>query len=71
MYSAMTSEDVLNDPARDDDPRIVLLRKPCPRKGSKAIRGHYCRTSGGYTTLHKARDPQGVAAVYARWKDQP
>jgi hypothetical protein len=59
MYLSVTSEEVLNDPAHDHDPRIVLLRKPCPRKTCLATRGHYCRTPGGYGTLHKARDPEG------------
>ena len=69
MYLAMTSEEVLNDPANDEDPRIVLLRKPCPRPACRAIRGQYCRTPGGYSTLHKARDPQGLRALYAKWKE--
>ena len=71
MYLAMTSEEVLNDPANDEDPRIVLLRKPCPRKACRAPRGQYCRTTGGYSTLHKARDPQGLRALYAKWKEMP
>jgi len=69
MYLAMTSEEVLtsDDPRFTDDPRVILLRKPCPRKGCNAPRGQYCRTTGGYTTLHKARDPQG----YREWLERP
>jgi hypothetical protein len=65
MYSAQTSEEVLNstDPRLANDPRVVLLRKPCPRVGCRAPRGQYCRTPGGYTTLHKARDPEGYRAA--------
>lgn len=69
MYLAMTSEDVLNDPTKDDDPRIVLLRKPCPRTACRAPRGQYCRTTGGYSTLHKARDPQGYRELMERWRN--
>ncbi len=65
--SGKVSEEVLNDPANDDDPRIILLRKPCPRKACLAPRGFYCRTTGGYGTLHKARDPEG----YAEWRNRP
>lgn len=63
FYQGRTSEEVLADPAHDHDPRVVLLRKPCPRKGCLAPRGQYCRTPGGYGTLHKARDPQGYRAA--------
>jgi hypothetical protein len=65
MYFANTSEEVLTstDPRIANDPRVVLLRKPCPRKTCLAPRGHYCRTPGGYATLHKARDPEGYRAA--------
>ena len=61
MYRADTTEDVLtsDDPRLADDPRVILLRQPCPRADCRAPRGQYCRTSGEYTTLHKARNPTG------------
>lgn len=58
---AWTDEATLTDPKRDGDPRIVLLRNDCPR--CNARRGQYCRTSGGYTTLHKARGKRPVGRV--------
>lgn len=68
MYPAQTTEDVLTstDPRLADDPRVVLLREPCPRSGCRAPRGQYCRTTGGYTTLHKARNPAGLAELDER-----
>ena len=65
MYLAMTSEAVLNDPANDEDPGSSCCASHAPRKACRAPRGQYCRTTGGYSTLHKARDPQGLRALYA------
>lgn len=68
MYRADTSEDVLTsaDQRFADDPRVVMLREPCPRKGCGAARGQYCRTTGGYTTLHKARNRAGLRELDER-----
>jgi hypothetical protein len=63
MEETLTS----TEPRFTDDPRVILLREPCPRPGCRAPRGQYCRTSGGYTTLHKARNPQGLAELDERW----
>jgi hypothetical protein len=62
MEETLTS----TDPRFTDDPRVILLREPCPRRSCRAPRGQYCRTSGGYTTLHKARNPQGLAELDER-----
>jgi hypothetical protein len=67
-YSAQTTQEVLTstDPRLADDPRVILLREPCPRPACRAPRGQYCRTTGGYTTLHKARNPAGLAELEER-----
>lgn len=68
MRYGATSEDILTstDPRHADDPRVIMLRNPCPR--CNAARGHYCRTKGGgYGTLHKARNPAGLAELEERY----
>ena len=62
MEETLTS----TDPRHAEDPRVILLREPCPRRGCRAPRGQYCRTSGGYTTLHKARNPAGLRELDER-----
>jgi hypothetical protein len=62
MEEMLTSD----NPRFTEDPRIVLLREPCPRPGCRAPRGQYCRTTGGYTTLHKARNPRGLRELDER-----
>lgn len=58
----ITSEDVLN--SRTDDPRIIRMRVDCPR--CHAPRGSYCRTDGGYSTLHQVRNPVGIRELDER-----
>lgn len=53
MRTYLISEGTLTSDKYAHDPRVQLLRNDCPRCG--ASRGIYCRTPGGYTTLHKAR----------------
>lgn len=62
MEETLTS----TDPRFTDDPRVILLREPCPRRTCRAPRGQYCRTTGGYTTLHKARNPAGLRELDER-----
>jgi hypothetical protein len=62
MEETLTS----TDPRLADDPRVILLREPCPKPGCRAPRGQYCRTTTGYSTLHQVRNPGAIRELDER-----